>query len=78
MAAFEIHHPQRLPPPEIFGAAPGRMLLEAPFNIGGNPGIEGVVRTKKDVDVPLTILGGMIHLQRLANQFPSGSYSLIR
>jgi len=53
MAVFEIDHPQRLPSPKELGSPTLSVLSEPSFNIGGDPGIEGVVRTEDDVDLPV-------------------------
>jgi hypothetical protein len=51
--AFKIDEFLRLAAPEILGAAPGCMLPHPPLYIGGNPGIERVVRAKNDIDMPV-------------------------
>lgn len=52
MIFFEIDKSYRLPPPKIFCPLPLRMLAKSTFHIRGDPGIEGVVGTKDDVDLP--------------------------
>ncbi len=52
MATFAIHHLYRLTSPKILGSPPLGMLAEASFNVRGNSGIERVVGTEDDVDMP--------------------------
>jgi len=61
MERFEINHAQRLSPSKIFCSAPLRMLSKPSFDISRDPGIEGVVRAKDYVDLPI-----------LGHQFDSG------
>jgi hypothetical protein len=53
MASLQINELLRLTSPKIFGAVPVRMLTHPPLYVGGNPGIEGIVGTKYDVNLPI-------------------------
>lgn len=53
VAVLKIHNLQRMPPAKILGTVPGRMLVEASFNISGTTGIKGIIRTEDYIDVPI-------------------------
>ena len=52
VATFEKDHLHWLTTAKILGATPLGVLTEAPFNIGGDAGIQRVIRAKNDVYMP--------------------------
>jgi hypothetical protein len=53
MIPLEVKKLFRLPPSEIFGTAPVRVLENASLYVGGYPGIERVIGAEYDIDLPV-------------------------
>ena len=53
VAVFEINHLYRLSSPKVLGPSTLLVLAESSFHIRGDPGVEGVVRTEDDVNLPV-------------------------
>jgi hypothetical protein len=57
VASLQIQQLLRLASPEVFGTTPVGVLAHAPLDIGGYPGVEGIVGTQYDIDLPIQAAG---------------------